>query len=600
MSICTILQKERLAQFRPPFPIFDECRRINHGQGELINTSWVSRSIRSALNTGNCDGIDCVMVPVRNLIKSMGPDEVDKYRIYAAQLSLYDCKEPLIAIRKGRRGAMAFDPETCEILNGKARAVCAETADISLPVIVISKARARFWGMPLWAQRLGTAEKSIRLTEKKHRCRSGFVTLPQRPVIDTEGKLVQPSKEIVSVRLKEARVSTAHGRVAHPNACGLVLSNDGSLRSSAHKLLTVRNLKHQGLIDSFPELKKSGPSTPRYQETCLLILFAKVLKALRDNLRLSPGKWYDDLRLLCDWAGTESLRRVMRDLLRLPVDKEALKCPYQKELITEAFREYASDARAALASAGTAWNSSLSERLLLFSATRDPESVNKSEKKDALLRRHYLELLDWTLRALFRAKHWRIGCNSIERFDTHGNFHKPDPDDRTSERRPVQRVEHEALGSPRFQALTDLDLEQLLILAMHARFNPFLIWHDMRWAVPLGHWAMAIADLDAGRPTHVAVWMAELYEEQRRRNFEHRNHFTGPATMILHWLHWACGDVADFSQRMHEVCDQVINGFPHRSGRLIEIRVDDAGKRRLDSETLKYQEDWALQATLFA
>jgi len=156
------------------------------------------------------------------------------------------------------------------------------------------------------------------------------------------------------------------------------------------------------------------------------------------------------------------------------------------------------------------------------------------------------------------------------------------------------------VGSARFQALTDLAIELLLILAMHARFNPFLIWHDLRWAVPLGHWAMAIADLDAGRDTHVTVWMAELYEEQRRRQFRHKNHFTGPATMIVHWLHWVCGDVQDFSRRMAEICGAAIDEFPGRSGRLVQLETDQNGLKTLTCERLIYQEDWALQATLFA
>jgi len=140
----------------------------------------------------------------------------------------------------------------------------------------------------------------------------------------------------------------------------------------------------------------------------------------------------------------------------------------------------------------------------------------------------------------------------------------------------------------------------MLVLAMHARFNPFLIWHDMHWAVPLGHWAMAIADLDAGRQTHVAIWMAELYEEQRRRGFTHVNHFTGPAAMITQWLLWTCHDVHGFSDALHEICDSIIRGFPHLSGHLIEIEAAPDGTRTLKSHPLKPQEDFALQATLFA
>ena len=224
----------------------------------------------------------------------------------------------------------------------------------------------------------------------------------------------------------------------------------------------------------------------------------------------------------------------------------------------------------------------------------------KGREKQTVLRQHHLDLLDWTLRALFRAKHWRIGCNSIERLDTHGHFHKADEHDSTTDISPIARISHETVGSARFQALTDLDLEPLLILAMHARFNPFLVWHDLRWAVPLGHWAMAIADLDAGRETHVTVWMAELYEEQRRRNFKHKNHFTGPATMIVHWLHWVCRDVKNFSNGIADICELVIDGFPERSGRLLEIERSPQGIKTVRSQRLIYQEDWALQATLFA
>ncbi len=244
-------------------------------------------------------------------------------------------------------------------------------------------------------------------------------------------------------------------------------------------MLASRALQPRGLVDVFPEPAKSGPSTPRHQETCLLILFAKLLKALCDDQRVNRGKWYDDFRLLRSWGDTEDIRLLMREFLGLSTDEVSLACPEQKALIDDALHEYARAARSALAKAGPSWNSPLSDRLLLFGATHDRKSLQDSEKKD-LLRRHYLELLKWTLRALFRAKHWRIGCKSIERLDTHDEFHKSDKHDPTSETRTVQRVRHEAVGSPRFQALTDLDIEQLLILAMHARFNPFLIWHDMR------------------------------------------------------------------------------------------------------------------------
>lgn len=609
MSIQQEVEDHSKIAFRPLYPIFDECRRIDQGTGQLINVSWVARNIQKALNTGvNCDEIACAMVPAQELVKSMRPEEVDHYRTYAAQLSLYDCGEPLIALRKGRQGPEGFDPVTCELLNGKARAVRAEAEGIALPVIIISRTRGRFWGMPPLVRRLGIASNSPLLSkgkrggrdQRKHRCRSGFATLPQRALITIDKTLLQSGKAIVSERIEAARSGKVYGRVAHPTACGLVLSNDGKIRDSALRMLTHRKLEQRGLINFFPEPTKPGPSTPRHQETCLLILFAKLLKLLSADQRHTADKWYDDLRLLRDWDGAAGLRMLMRELLWLPVDEASLECPHQKDIVAEKLREYASEARAALANAGASWHSPLSERLLLFGATRDPLSVTKPEERAALLRRHYLELVDWTLRALFRAKHWRIGCNSIERLDTHGHFHASDQDDPTSERRPAQRISHEALGSARFQALTDLNIEPLLILAMHARFNPFLIWHDMRWAVPLGHWTMAIADLDAGRPTHVAVWMAELYQEQRRRQFRHMNHFTDPATMIVHWLHTVCGEVSDCSRRMAHICELVIDGFPGRNGRLIEIKIDKDGLRRLDSEPLKHEEDWALQATLFA
>ncbi|WP_336814387.1 hypothetical protein [Bosea sp. MMO-172] len=601
MRIRASIKKECLPEFRPLIPLLDETKRLDRGTGPLVNTSWLCRRIQSALNSGeDCDQIGRAMVPARQLVASMDRAEVDRYRPYAAQLSLYDCGEPLIVVYEGRDKPDGFDPKTCEILNGKARAVRVQRQNISLPVIFISRTRARFWGMPSWARQLGNGGPSpaIGLRTRRHRLRSGMATLPQPPIATIDKKVTQPGMAIVSKRVEKAR-SAVGGRMTHPSAHALVLSSDGGVRAYAHRMLASRALQPRGLVDAFPEPAKPGPSTPRHQESCLLILFAKLLKALCDDQRDNARQWYDDSRLLRRWGGTEDLRLLMREFLGLPGDEVSLACPEQKALVDDALHEYARAARSALAKAGPSWNAPLSERLLLFGATRNPKSVKESEKKD-VLRRHYLELLEWTLRALFRARHWRIGCKSIERLDTHDEFHKPDKHDPTLETRTVQRVRHEAVGSPRFQALTDLAVEPLLILSMHARFNPFLVWHDMRWAVPLGHWSMAIADLDAGRPTHVAVWMAELYEEQRRRNFEHINHFTGPATMILHWLHWVCGDVADFSRKIHEVCDEVIDGFPHRSGRLIKVVVDDQGKKTLDSEFLRYQEDWALQATLFA
>jgi hypothetical protein len=608
MLIHSIEKGYRSPELRPLYPVFDECRRIDKGKGQIVNVSWVARSLQSALNKGlNGDEINCAIVPARELIKTMDPGEVDKYRTYAAQLSMYDCKEPLIVLRRGRLRLHKFDYNTCEILNGKARVVRAEARGISLPVIIISRARARLWGMPPWARGLGTGSPLPVLSrgkqggskQRRHKCRSGSNTLPPAPIIGTDGQLVEKSRPVVSKRTINARAGTVSGRVTHPTTFGLVLLSDCGVRAKARWMLTLRNQAPRGLINGFSEPTISGPTTARYHETCLLILFAKLLKALRDDVRASENKSYDDFRFLRDWEGTKPHRKLMRELLRRPLDVKSLECPHEKQIVDDELCGLASRARTAFAKAGPNWHSPLSERLLLLSATRDPPSVMGLEKK-CVLRHHYLDLLDWTVRALFRAGHWRIGCNSIERLDTHGQFHKAHEYDATSEISPVKRISHEATGSARFQALTDLDIKPLLILAMHARFNPFLIWHDMRWAVPLGHWAMAIADLDAGRDTHVTTWMAELYEEQRRRRFKHQNHFTGPATMLVHWLHWVCGDVADFSSELAETCELVVSEFPERSGRLLRIEVDQDGVRTLISDRLSYQEDWALQATLFA
>ena len=595
------------AEFRPLYPGFDECRRVDRGKGQIINVSWVARSLQSALNKGhNGDEIRCVVVSARELLKSMGPGEVDGYRTYAAQLSTYVCKEPLIVLRKGRVSPKGFDPDTCEILSGKARAVRAGKKNISLPVIIISRARARLWGMPHWARGLGTGSPLPILSrgkegvrkQSKHQCRSGSKTLPARAVIGTDGKRRQSSQPVVSKRTEDGRASVS-GRVAHPTACGLVLSSDCGVREKARWMLALRKKEPRGLICGFPERNAPGPTTPRYHEICLLILFSKLLASLREDVLANDAKWYDDFRLLRDWKETERHRSLLRALLRRPLDEASLECPDEKGIVDDELRDLASRARAALANAGSAWSAPLSERLLLYGATHKPIAV-KGREKQTVLRQHHLDLLDWTLRALFRAKHWRIGCNSIERLDTHGHFHKADEHDSTTDISPIARISHETVGSARFQALTDLDLEPLLILAMHARFNPFLVWHDLRWAVPLGHWAMAIADLDAGRETHVTVWMAELYEEQRRRNFKHKNHFTGPATMIVHWLHWVCRDVKNFSNGIADICELVIDGFPERSGRLLEIERSPQGIKTVRSQRLIYQEDWALQATLFA
>lgn len=519
MSIGASINQKPLPKFRPLIPLLDETKRLDRGMGPLVNVSWLGRSIQGVLNSGeNCDQIGRAMVPARQLVASMDHAEVDIYHAYAAQLSLYDCREPVIVVYNGRKMPDSFDQETCEILNGKARAIRAGRTNIKLPVIFVSRKRARFWGMPPWARQLGNTPRSstIRLSTRQHRLRSGAETLPYGN---------KAGGAVISQRVAAGRSISATGRVTNPSAYGLVLS-DG-VRAYAHRMFTSRASISRGLVSALPQAmqhapSKSGRSTPQHQETCLLILFAKLLEALRNDQRDNGGGWYDDFRLLRDWKHTAGLRMLMRQLLGLSLDKASLNSPDDKDKITEALRDHAKRARSALANAGPDWDTRLSERLLLLGATRNPKLVRSSNKAD-VLRRHYLELLDWTLRALFRAEHWRIGGKSIRRFDQYDLFHRPDEHDPTLETPNVERISHEVVGSPRFQALTDLEIEPLLILAMHARFNPFLIWHDMRWAVPHGHWAMAIADLDAGRPTHVTVWMAELYEEQRRRSFRHRH-----------------------------------------------------------------------------
>lgn len=577
-------------EFRPLYPVFDECRRIDEGHGQLINVSWVARSIQSALKkeTYN-DQIVCVMVPARELIKSMRPGEPKIYRAYAAQFSTYDCKEPLIVVRKVRTRSEGFDPNTCEILNGKARAVRAAGKGISLPVVIISRARARIWGLPTWARVLGTDSPLPILSrgkpggskQRRHKSRSGSSSI---------------SKPIISKRTEKAQSATIGGRVAHPTAGGLVLSSDCEARERARWMLNLRKKNPRGLISVFPETNSAGPSTQRYYEICLLILLYKILNEIREDFLASTGIDYNQVQILRQSEWVEPHYELLKSLLIPPsIAKSA-----DKSVLSKGVLDLVRRANVAFENAGPDWASPLSERLLLVGATYKPDAVDKKSEKKAVVRQHLLDLLDWTLRALFRSKHWRIGANSIERLDTHGHFHKADKHDPTTDILPSSRISHEAVGSSRFQALTDLDVEQLLILAMHARFNPFLIWHDLRWAAPLGHWAMAVADLDAGRETHIAVWMAELYEEQRRRKFRHRNHFTGPATMIVHWLHWVCDADKNFSKNIAAICEEVIDDFPERSGQLLTMEGCPQGSTTVRSQRLSYQENWALEATLFA
>lgn len=570
MRIRSVEKGKPKAEFRPLYPIFDECRRINHGHGQLVNVSWVARSIQSALNAGtNCENIHRTTAPASELAKLMDGSQIDRYRAYASQLSRYDCGEPVIVIYEGRKPPDHFDPKTCEILNGKARVVRALSGNIIVPVILISKARARFWGMPPWARRLGASDgPSIRIDRKRRtgRLRSGAETLPHGS---------EPGGAVITRRVKNAKRGL-NGRVTNPFGFGLVPAASDKRERKALQWLQSRALRPRGLINIFPHPDKPGEALKQTQETCLKILLGK---------------------LLCDGLSISALRETMRQLLKITFTQDAR--DDQEATIDETLTKYAKEARATLRSAGTPWNEPLSERLLLFGATLHPRSVQGLAKGD-VLSQHKLELMDWTLRALFRATHWRRGSKSALRLNHEGNFLKSNKQDSTAETRDRQRLHHDVAGSAHSQGVIDLEMESMLILAMHARFNPFLIWHDLRWAVPLGHWAMAITDLDAGRETHVTVWMAELYEEQRRRQFKHKNHFTGPATMMVHWLHWVCGDIQDFSPRIAEICGAVIDGFPGRSGRLIEIKADQHGVKRLDAAPLKYQEDWALQAMLFA
>ena len=210
------------AEFRPLYPGFDECRRVDRGKGQIINVSWGARSLQSALNKGhNGDEIRCVVVSARELLKSMGPVEVDGYLT---------------------------------------------------------------WGMSHLARGLGTGSPLPILSrgkegvrkQSKHQCRSGSKTLPARAVIGTDGKPRQSSQPVVSKRTEDGRASVS-GRVAHPTACGLVLSSDCGVREKARWMLALRKKEPRGLICGFPERNAPGPTTPRYHEICLLMLFSKLL-----------------------------------------------------------------------------------------------------------------------------------------------------------------------------------------------------------------------------------------------------------------------------------------------------------------------------------
>lgn len=562
-------------KFRPLYAIFDECRRLDQGTGQLINVSWVTRSIQSALNTGNIDElIYGAAVLARELVRLMDVAQTTQYKTYASQLSIYDCGNPVIVVFKGATPPKKVNNDTCEILDGKARIVRALGQNIALPVILISEQTARSWGMPSQLQMLGVRGKAIRVGKKyrNHRQLSGLETLPSGS---------GPGNAVISHRVAMNRAAQGEA-VTNPFAYSLILSSDRGVRKEAHERLHSRRLEPRGLIDAFPETKKPGRPPPQYQEKCLLILLAKLLQS---------GCTLDDLNTPA------------RQLLRLPADNESLKCVWYKEEVAKTLEKWAKRARVALRKAPSPWDEPLSERLLLFGATRAPSENQDDGDKEAVLKRHRVALLQWTFIALYRTKHWRIGRNLIERFNLKDDgFPNPDEDDPTEETRTIPRIHHEVSGSEEFQSITDLTVEQLLVVSMHARTNLFLVQHDLHWAIPLGHWAMAIADLDVQRPTHVSVWMAELYQEQRRRQFleERQNPFTGPSTMILHWLHWVCQDVVEFSKEMAGICEFVIEGFPARSGRLVEIKIDRSGTKTLESQFLAHAEDLALQATLFA
>lgn len=569
-------------EFSPLYAPFDQSRRIVRGTSNLVNVSWIAREIQTALNTGiGCDRIYYTIAPAEELAKLLDTGEAKNYRPYAKRLSAYDCGQPLIVTFKDKIPPASINEKDCEILDGKARVVRALDENMSLRVILISKELAIEWGMPTQLRMLGVQKTSIELPlntaegpagQRNHRQRSGFNTLPEG---STSGNAV------ISRRVKTARAASGDA-VTNPFAYSMILSSDRRVRKYFHDKLRLRKLTPRGLIDAFPEVKKSGRPPRQYQETCHLILLAKLLKA---------------------GCTLKDLRGPMRDLLRLPVNAKLLEDDDENYEVDEKLERWAKRASTALRKAPSAWRAPLSERLLLYSATLPPFAENDERDKETLLTAHRTDLLKWTFYSLFRTKHWRIGRNLIERFNIKDDkFPNCDEDDPSVETSTVPRIHHEVAGSVEFQGITDLTVEQLLTISMHARTNLFLIQHDLHWAVPLGHWAMAIADLDAGRETHVTTWMAELYEEQRRRQLrdDRVNPFTGPSTMIVHWLHWVCGDVERFAEQMADICEFVIEGFPVRSGRLVKFDIDQEGGRKMDSDFLTHEEDEALQATQFA
>ncbi|WP_156640118.1 hypothetical protein [Bosea sp. PAMC 26642] len=536
------------------------------------------------------------LVCAKVLLKGISGPIVDSYIAYADQLSREDCDVPLIVVFEGRRPPESDDPSEYEILDGKARVVRARGLNILLPVIMISKARAKLWGAAPWARKLGERLDAPphRITGK-HFQRSGRATLPFGS---------RPGDAIMPKRVSQARLSGS--KVTNPFAYTMVLSDSGKVRAEAHRRLEVarnsggksRNLA-TGLADAFPDPQKSGPSTPRHQEICLQILFCKLVDFLRKDVADRDGKIFDQLTLLRDWSRTQQIRDLMAISLRLPEPKSKTDRAYRNSEVAAELDKLAIASRAAFRNAGASWTKPLSERLLLFGDGLTPRPVVDADNHSAL-REHALKLLSWSFLALLRAKHWRQGAISIGRLNSHGEFHKADKLDPTNETCDSARLAHEAVGSVTFQDLTDLGIEQLLILAMHGRFNPFLIWHDMRWAVPLGHWMMAVADLDADRPSHVTVWMAEFCLEQRRRNFGEINHFSGPSTLVMHWLYWIGAKFPDFAASIAEICERTISGFPHLSGRAIRSVTPQGGGPSLVSEPVAPWEDMALQATLFA
>lgn len=569
-------------EFSPLYAPFDQSRRIDRGTSNLVNVSWIAREIQTALNTDiGCDKIYYTIAPAEELAKLLATVEADKYGPYAKRLSAYDCSQPLIVIFKDEIPPASINEKDCEILDGKARVVRALDENMSLRVILISKELAIEWGMPTQLRMLGVQKTSIELplntakgpaAQRNHRQRSGFNTLP-------EGS--SSGNAVISRRVKTARAA-AGDAVTNPFAYSMILSSDRSVRMHFHDKLRLRTLTPRGLIDAFPEVKKSGRTTPQYQETCHLILLAKLLNA---------GCTLKDLHV------------PMRRVLRFSADKESLKNKAENDIVEKKLKRWAKRASTALREAPSAWRAPLSERLLLYSATLPPLAENGGRDKETLLTAHKRDLLKWTFYSLFRTKHWRIGRNLIERFNIKDDkFPNCDEDDPSVETFTVPRIHHEVAGSADFQSITDLTVEQLLIVSMHARTNLFLIQHDLHWAVPLGHWAMAIADLDAGRETHVTTWMAELYEEQQRRQLrdDSQNPFTGPSNMIVDWLDRVCGDVEGFAEQMAKICKGVVRGFPARNGCLVKVAIDHPGIKTLVPEDLEDEEDEALQATQFA